>query len=776
MTSKTLFLRLTNEPPEQKATALASALVDAAHPLRFKAEAKFFKFIPGAPFAYWVSSTVLDLFKTHPPLEEMAFATSGTGTLSDERFLRIWFESNSRQLNARWFPYAKGGSYSPHYIDCHLTVNWAGDGEEMKAWVIHRYGGGHWARNIRSTDHYFRPGLTWPRRTNGFSVRALPTGCIFADKGPAAFVEGDEPQALMALSAIMNSCPFSGLVRLQLGRVSLAQSFEVGLIQQTPVPRLQPDDQRLFADAVLSICYLKQSIDEAVETGHAFLLPALLMAHGTTLEERAKEWNQAVQDRETKIQRLQSEIDAHCWDLYGIDEADRRALAQPVAVSTEEGDSEESEDEEDSAPSASQKDLAADLASWLFGAALGRWDWGLATGNTTIPPLPGPFDPLPRVSRGMVKGSDGLHPARHEDGRLSPSHDLLVDDEGSSLDLVHRALEILEKVVGKEHIEVSAQELEQMLGSDLRTWFRSSFFDRHLKRYSKSRRKAPIYWQLGTPSASYSVWLYYPRLTRDSLYRVLNEVVKPKVTFEEQRLTEMRGEGATRRQIEIQEGFVEELRTFREEVTRVAPLWNPDLDDGVLLNFAPLWRLTPHPGWRRDTRAAWDALAKGDYDWARLAMKLWPERVIPKCARERHLALAHDLEASLQATSVEELVRVGTSPAVKDALQSLLTAPALGGSARAPRAATPRRAAQAEETVPTPTPRSRGAISEETLAAIKEALVSYPQGAAKADVLDATNLTDAAWNTAIQVLLDRGEVERRGEKRGARYFLKTLER
>ena len=517
-------------------------------------------------------------------------------------------------------------------------------------------------------------------------------------------------------------------------------------------------------------------MDQVTETSHAFLLPALLSAEGGSFTDRANARSRTLQSNEAEIQRLQSEIDSLCWDLYKIPEADRQALAEQGAIAVEVGETEEPEGEDEFAISATPMDLSADLASWLFGAALGRWDWGLATGNTLIPPLPGPFDPLPRVSRGMVKGSDGLHPARSEDGRFWPPHDLLVDDDGASLDLVHRALEILERVVGKEHIEASAQELEQMLGSDLRTWFRSSFFERHLKRYSKSRRKAPIYWQLGTPSASYSVWLYYPRLTRDSLYRVLNEVVKPKVTFEEQRLTEMRGEGATRRQIEIQEGFVEELRTFREEVTRVAPLWNPDLDDGVLLNFAPLWRLTPHPGWRRDTKAAWDALVKGDYDWAKLAMKLWPERVVPKCARERHLALAHDLEASLRTTSVEELVRAGTSPAVKDALQSLLTAPALGGSARAPRAATPRRATPSEESAPGPTPRSRGPISEETLAAIQEALVRFPQGAAKGDVLDATNLTDAAWNIAIQVLLDRGEVERRGEKRGARYFLKTLER
>lgn len=766
-----LFLRLTKEA--DKATALAAALDDVTHPLRFNADAKSFELVAGAPFAYWVSSSVLALFKSHLPLEAKAFATSGTGTLSDERFLRIWFESNLTKLNSRWFPYAKGGSYSPHYADCHLTVNWAMDGEEMKAWVIHRYGGGHWARNIRSTEHYFRPGLTWPRRTQkGLGLRVLPSGCIFADKGPAAFVDGDAPGSLLALLAITNSAAFRGLVSLQMA----FGSYEVGVIQRTPIPPLQPEDQKVLAETAQRIWSLKNSMDQTEETSHAFLAPALAMTPGATLAARAAAWTKVIQNNDAEIQRLESEIDGLCWELYGIGEADRSALAEPGAAATEEVEPEESEGEEDTTASASPKELAADLAAWLFGAALGRWDWGLATGDTPISPLPGPFDPLPKVSPGMVKGSDGLHPARSEDGRLRPPHDLLVDDDGASLDLVHRALEILEKVVGAEHIEACALELEQMLGSDLRTWFRSSFFERHLKRYSKSRRKAPIYWQLGTPSASYSVWLYYPRLTRDSLYRVLNEVVKPKVTFEEQRLTEMRGEGATRRQIETQENFVEELRTFREEVTRVAPLWNPDLDDGVLLNFAPLWRLTPHPGWRRDTKAAWEALAKGDFDWAKLAMKLWPERVIPKCARERHLALAHDLEASLQATPVEELIRIGSSPAVKDALQSLLTAPALGGSARAPRAATPRRAAPAAETVPAPTPRSRGTISEETLAAIKEALVLYPQGAAKADVLDATNLTDAAWTTAIQVLLDRGEVERRGEKRGARYFLKTLER
>ena len=78
---------------------------------------------------------------------------------------------------------------------------------------------------------------------------------------------------------------------------------------------------------------------------------------------------------------------------------------------------------------------------------------------------------------------------------------------------------------------------------------------------------------------------------------------------------------------------------------RVAPLWNPNLDDGVIINFAPLWRLVPqHKPWQKELKSTWDALCDGKYDWAHLAMHLWPERVVPKCATDRSLAIAHGLE------------------------------------------------------------------------------------------------------------------------------------
>jgi hypothetical protein len=102
---------------------------------------------------------------------------------------------------------------------------------------------------------------------------------------------------------------------------------------------------------------------------------------------------------------------------------------------------------------------------------------------------------------------------------------------------------------------------------------------------------------------------------------------------------------AARKQVANQQALVDELRALSDELKRVAPLWKPDLTDGVIINFAPLWRLVPHhKAWQKDLKSTWDALCAGEYDWAHLAMHLWPERVVPKCTADRSLAISHELE------------------------------------------------------------------------------------------------------------------------------------
>jgi hypothetical protein len=250
--------------------------------------------------------------------------------------------------------------------------------------------------------------------------------------------------------------------------------------------------------------------------------------------------------------------------------------------------------------------------------------------------------------------------------------------------------------------------LAGVASGDARVWLRTQAFNFHLSQYTKSRRKAPLYWQLSVPSGSYSVWLYYPRLEHDSFFKVQNDLVIPKLRHEESKLERLRKEGGQspttgqRKEIGAQETFVEELRAFLDEVKRVAPLWNPNLDDGAIINFAPLWRLVPqHRDWQKDCKGTWDELCDGEYDWSHLAMHLWPGRVVPKCQADRSLAIAHNLEEvfwvedakgkwqprQTPTKSIDALVRERTSPAVKAALEGLLNASDPGRTAATRRGA-----------------------------------------------------------------------------------------
>jgi len=200
---------------------------------------------------------------------------------------------------------------------------------------------------------------------------------------------------------------------------------------------------------------------------------------------------------------------------------------------------------------------------------------------------------------------------------------------------------------------IEAEACEILSVKSLREYFRkpAGFFADHLKRYSKSRRQAPIYWPLSTASGSYTLWIYYHRLNEQTLYKCIQNFVDPKLVEVEKRTTHLRmvlaaeeGSGKERRKLEELEGLRRELRDFRAELERWAGRWNPNLNDGVIITACPLWKLFGLPKWRKDLESCWKELERGDYDWAHLAYTLWPDRVREKCESDRSLAIAHGLE------------------------------------------------------------------------------------------------------------------------------------
>ena len=376
-------------------------------------------------------------------------------------------------------------------------------------------------------------------------------------------------------------------------------------------------------------------------------------------------------------------------------------MDEPADTANEEdGD----DDEEDTEASVNSDALIADLVSWAVGVAIGRFDVRLATGVRTVPIEPEPFDPLPICSPATLIGDDNKPSAcAPADYPLRlPESGIFVDDAGHPRDLSAAVRAVFDTVFGAT-ASVLWNEAAAVLAPkshDLREWLAANFFEHHLKRHSKSGRKAPIVWQLATPSGRYSVWLYAHRLTRDSFFQVQNEILAPKLVYEERQLTSLVQSTGTnpsakdRREISGQEAFVEELRSLLDEVKRVAPVWNPALDDGVVLTMAPLWRLVPqHKPWQKELKSKWDELATGKYDWAHVAMHLWPQRVVAKCGTDRSLAIAHGLEdvfwaegddgkwklRSTPTHSVGELVHDRTSVAVSAALKGLMEASASSG-------------------------------------------------------------------------------------------------
>jgi len=609
----TTFLRLLAD--KDKEAALLTAIKNGGE-RRFTVDPFSFRQIPGAPFAYWVSEAVRGVFRRLPALEgDGRTAQHGCSTKDDFRFLRLWWEINRPAL--KWMMFAKGGAFSPFYSDIYLAVHWEDDARELEAALLHKYPylgeTANWV--LHRECRYRHPGLTWSSRTNGLSLRALPAGCIFTSKGPAIFVDDDDSDELLALACVMNSCAFGLLMSVQLARTELAQSFEVGLIQNTPVPTLTVEQRNKLATLGHRAWWLRRTLDTIEETSHAFLLPAALRARIGDYDPPAIE---------AQLARIQAEIDEIAFDLYSFSDADRAALTQPLAAEASDNAQDEAKDEDEAAELPA--DFQSALLSWAVGAAIGRFDWRLATGERAAPPEPEPFDPLPAKSPGMLP--DGFDPFHSHSG-------LLVDDPGHPHDLPHLVEEVLARV-------------ETPAPDDVRRWVQRDFFAFHLQRYSKSRRKAPIYWPLATASGSYTLWIYYPSLTSQTLYTAVNDFVEPKLKQVSDEVTTLRNKAARSRddekQFEALQAFELELIELRDTLLTLAPTYKPNHDDGVQITAAPLWPLFRYKPWQKLLKDTWAKLEKGGYDWAHLAMNYWPERVRDKCKIDKSLAIAHGLE------------------------------------------------------------------------------------------------------------------------------------
>lgn len=589
-----------------------------------------FKIIPGTPFPYWASNKMIKKFHELEKFENNKRCVRvGDHPGDGFKFLRLFWEVQLDSKKHEWVSYQKGGVYSPYYQDIHLMVDWDSERKTYK-----NFYGRPGRPNIHPSNYklFFNPGLTYSRTTNkGLSVRILNKNCIFSDKGPCIFVKNNNLDNLKFLLGLANSKIFEYFAFIQHGH----RAWEVGLIQNIPFPLLSNSDAKSIGDLAIRFHNIKRDLDSKNEISHVFLRPTLVKFRDFTIQ-NSNEVFRVHHSQQIKIlNKIQQEIDILCYRLYEIpnDEKDEiERISQRELKNTSNNEDEKSNKEE----IIDFRYNVIDLLSYLLGSLFGRWDIRYATGEKQPPELPDPFAPLPACSPGMLQGEDGLplneaplgYPLKIDDDGI------LVDDEYHPEDIIARIREVLALLWGDKADSIEQEACDILGVKSLRDYFRKpgsgGFWDSHVKRYSKSRRKAPIYWFFQSSKKNYALWIYYHRLTPDTLFRALERYVKPKIQMEETRLAEMQSElknagtgGAAvkklEKAVEKQEAFVGELADFKEKLERAASLFlEPDLDDGVVLTIAPLHELVP---WK-EARAYWEALLEGKYEWSSIGKQM----------------------------------------------------------------------------------------------------------------------------------------------------------
>lgn len=625
----TIILRLINDDNKESGLSIASSRFKHGKQSTeiYEIDPNRFHSIPTSPFAYWVGDRVIDAFIQCKKLEDEGRRVErGLFTGDDARFLRCYWEIPGDWIaDERWGLLSKGGAYSPFYFDVYLCVKSADGFSEIHESIIKKYeylnGNSDWV--LHPECSYKRAGLTYPlRTTSDFSARVLPAGCFWTNKGISIFESNSaevDSESLFFMLGVVNSRLFREFLSLRMGAAhAAARSYEEGIVASMPWPPASGTDiKQKIGSLARTYWQMGRQRDSISEVSHAFALPAVLRSRFT-------EYDPTLIDAE--MVRIQDQIDSAVFELYGFSEADQTMSLQCGGEQAHEDDA----DDEDAEAAEIEAPPVDALLSWAVGVAFSRFDWRLATGERAAPSEPEPFDPLPAKSPGMLPG--GAEPFHTHAG-------ILVDDQGHPHDLARLVEEVLNRV------DVSVPD-------DVRRWLRKDFFAFHLQRYSKSRRKAPIYWPLTTASGSYTLWVYYPSLNNQTLFTAVNDFLdgpNGKLTQISRECAELRIKGSGRsrdeeKQYETLQTFEQELTDLRDTLLKIAPTYQPNHDDGVQISAAPLWQLFRHKPWQKVLKDTWTKLEKGDYDWAHLAMAYWPERVREKCKADKSLAIAHGFE------------------------------------------------------------------------------------------------------------------------------------
>jgi type I restriction-modification system DNA methylase subunit len=616
-----VYFRLVKERnAESKRFAFESAVTALrafqSHPHVFACKQSDFDAIPGKPWVYWIDQELRSLFVQYSSLDKVGLPKQGLSTADKPRFVRCWWEIGRGRIGfgctnrtsalataKTWFPYMKGGT-GPWFCKQDEVVNWFNDGSEIIACIPKSV--------VRNPDLYFRCGVTWSKiSSSGFSSRLQPAGFIFSDGGMTCY---PQLERLHSVLAVLNA----KVSQVLLLAINPTINNQVGDIERLPIPT---ERSPKIANLVNQCVELARQDSREDETTYEFVAPL------HKAEDRAT--------RQERLHALETEIDTEVSRLYGLSGEALAAIDRELSgarEATDDEDTEPADGEEDDAVQpleVSREEISRHCISYAIGTVLGRFEIGKPGGLGC-----GDFSESVVAEIGNLADADGIMPC----------------DTGHPQDLAARALDCLNLMLG---VAAARDAIQRTLGEGdlldvLRNWLdrftgqpAQSFWRYHFQQY----RKRPVYWPFQSPSRRYTVWVFHERLGPDTMFRLRNEFVDPRLRLAEREIADLRARAGKDRkaakELDRMLDLADDLGKFTLNLKAIAERgYTPQIDDGVLLNAAPLHEVLP--SWP-DTRTAWKELEEGKYDWAHQAMAYWPGRVKASCLTNKSFAIAHRL-------------------------------------------------------------------------------------------------------------------------------------
>ncbi|MEZ4251256.1 MAG: hypothetical protein R3B99_23835 [Polyangiales bacterium] len=624
----------------------------------------------------------------------------GTWTSDNDRFIRRISEVVDVGLcprdrteggyPSRWLPHVAGAKGEKWLDPIAITLDWSTNGLALKCLLEDKH-----SVYPQGTDFFFRRGVAFAQIGKECAARIHRLPATFGGKGSSVF-----PLDIASVTCLINSTRSQDILR----SLNPGVGFELGDIARLPVSPLN-GAALVVASLASSFTFHEAHREPSVE----FRSP------GPSPWRHAQDWAQAAVDRPdgAPLPEYVEELDPepasdHVSFALGVALGRFGANGEgilhpktgrpvPVPTPTFLGETDVGSGEADATRTGT-----ALRATGTETEAEAETETALrATGTETETEAETETESALRATgtgTGTAPSTDAREGAEADGPNLllhALPHGLLfldrtLDDADLRDGLGHPAAKVLHeawKTYGPSH------PTQWTTRSSLRDFLALDFFkDVHKGMYENR----PIHWPISSEKKTFVAWVNIHRMDARTLTVLLADHLQPRLTQIEGELAGLRavrdgtsgdssgGSGgsadpanakkaakAAEKQLGKLLAAKDELEAFIADVAQCAergPLptdakcppreqdapYDPDLDDGVMINSSALWKLL-EPQWK-DPKKWWKELAsaapapedpkskspKGkDYDWSHLAMRYFPARVDEKCRRDPSLGVAH---------------------------------------------------------------------------------------------------------------------------------------